>query len=73
MERGEAGDEREGALPGASARAQAQRDDGLGAHESVSEIVSEVFSGYACQSIEVRRARELCAVARARRALGIRG
>ena len=29
-------------------------NDGLGAHESVSEVVGEVFSGYTCQSIEVR-------------------
>ena len=29
-------------------------NDGLGAHESVSEVVGEVFSGYTCHSIEVR-------------------
>lgn len=28
-------------------------NDGLGAQESVSEVVGEVFSGYACTSIEV--------------------
>ena len=27
-------------------------NDGLGAQESVSEVVGEVFSGYACTSIE---------------------
>ena len=32
-------------------------NDGLGAQESVSEVVGEVFSGYTCHSIEVRRAR----------------
>ena len=32
-------------------------NDGLGAQESVSEVVGEVFSGDACHSIEVRRAR----------------
>jgi len=29
-------------------------NDGLGAQESVSEVVGEVFSGYTCHSIEVR-------------------
>jgi hypothetical protein len=29
-------------------------NDGLGAQESVSEVVGEVFSGYACTSIKVR-------------------
>ena len=32
-------------------------NDGLGAQESVSEVVGEVFSGYTCHSIEVRRTR----------------
>ena len=34
-----------------------RENDGLGAQESVSEVVGEVFSGYTCHSIEVRRAR----------------
>lgn len=44
-------------LPSSSTPLGAQKNDGLGAHESVSEIVSEVFSGYACHSIEVGRRR----------------
>lgn len=72
MGRGTAIDERELALPGTSARPGVQKDDGLGAHESVSEIVSEVFAGYTCQSIEVRRARSFGVIERVRRAIVFR-
>ena len=37
-------------------------NDGLGAQESVSEVVGEVFSGYTCHSIEVRRTRAVVLV-----------
>ena len=41
-------------------------NDGLGAQESVSEVVGEVFSGYACTSIEVRASGDARARARGR-------
>jgi len=45
-------------LPGVTAAQKAsaleENERTLGAQESVSEVVSEVFSGYVCHSIEVR-------------------
>lgn len=55
------------ALPGVTAAqksAMEEHERTLGAQESVSEVVSEVFSGYVCHSIEVRRRRTFTSLPR---------